>query len=67
MELIRIQNSSSSKEEAPFKIFLTSDRQSNIVENIPDDINSNIDLDLDTVHILGRGPLLQVIDSRVSR
>ena len=67
MELIRIQNSSTSNEEAPFKIFLTSDRQNNILENIPDDINSHFDLDLDTVHILGRGPLLQVIDSRVSR
>ena len=67
MELVRILNSSTSKEEAPFKIFLTSDRQNNIVENIPNDVNSNIDLDLDTVHILGRGPLLQVIDSRVSR
>ena len=67
MELIRIQNNSTSKEEAPFKIFLTSDRQNSIIENIPDDIDSNIDRDLDTVHILGRGPLLQVIDSRVSR
>ena len=67
MELVRILNTSTSKEEAPFKIFLTSDRQNNIVENIPNDVNSNIDLDLDTVHILGRGPLLQVIDSRVSR
>ena len=67
MELVRILNSSNSKEEASFKIFLTSDRQNNIVENIPDDVNSNINPDLDTVHILGRGPLLQVIDSRVSR
>jgi len=67
MELIRIQNNTTSKEEAPFKIFLTSERPDSIVENISEDINSHIDRDLDTVHILGRGPLLQVIDSRVSR
>ena len=67
MELTQIQNNSTAKEDIPFKIYLTSTRQNNPAETIPDEISSNVDCDKDSIHILGRGPLLQITDSRVSR
>ena len=67
MELTQIQNNSTSKDDVPFKIYLTSTRQNNPAETIPDEISSNVDFDKDSIHILGRGPLLQITDSRVSR
>ena len=67
MELIRIEHSLDQKENTPLKIFLTSSRHNNTVESVCEEINLSIDKDLDTIHTLGRGPLLQITDSRVSR
>ena len=67
MELIRVRNCQTQQENVPFKIFLTSTRHDTSVENLSDEIRSSIDCDINTIHTLGRGPLMQITDSRVSR
>ena len=67
MELIRLKNYPTQNENSPFKIFLTSTRHNTSTENLGDEIWSNIDSDINTYHTLGRGPLMQITDSRVSR
>ena len=63
MELTRL-DSLSSESDTPFKAFLTTDPQQTISENE----TSCVEYGLGTVnYTVGRGPLLQITDTKISR